>query len=172
MITPFLYLLKLADAYFTLLLSDFICHMRQHCGCICTKLCGAGKINQVIKDQMYNKRESIHNMTKITQGLRLRERRSSSSSGLAMKIELAPLPYSYVNVANQMIEGTEMEPDDCATIVLKSHKARTHSIAASLPPQRNHAIPLLKPLSKPAQRKHAITLTFLTPRSKGMRPCL
>ena len=90
-------------------------------------------------------------MTKITQGLRLRERRSSSSSGLAMKIELAPLPYSYtalepkiskrtlefhhdkhhakyVNVANQMIEGTEMEPDDCATIVLKSHKARTHSL--------------------------------------------
>ena len=82
--------------------------------------------------------------------MRLRERRSSSSSGLAMKIELAPLPYSYtalepkiskrtlefhhdkhhakyVNVANQMIEGTEMEPDDCATIVLKSHKARTLS---------------------------------------------
>ena len=63
-----------------------------------------------------------------------------------MKIELAPLPYAYtalepkigkqtleihhdkhhakyVNVANQMIEGTEMEKDDCATIVVKAHKA-------------------------------------------------
>lgn len=29
----------------------------------------------------------------------------------------------YVNVANQMIEGTEMEKDDCATIVMKAHKA-------------------------------------------------
>ena len=29
----------------------------------------------------------------------------------------------YVNVANQMIEGTEMENDDTATIVLKAHKA-------------------------------------------------
>jgi superoxide dismutase len=29
----------------------------------------------------------------------------------------------YVNVANQMIEGTEMENDDTATIVMKAHKA-------------------------------------------------
>jgi hypothetical protein len=29
-------------------------------------------------------------------------------------------------VTNQMIEDTEMEPDDCTTIVLKSHKALTH----------------------------------------------
>ena len=62
-----------------------------------------------------------------------------------MKIDLAPLPYDYtaleptiskrtleihhdkhhakyVNVANQMIEGTEMEAEDCAAIVMKAHK--------------------------------------------------
>ena len=67
-------------------------------------------------------------------------------SALSMKIDLAPLPYDYtalqptiskrtleihhdkhhakyVNVANQMIEGTEMEAEDCAAIVMKAHKA-------------------------------------------------
>ena len=62
-----------------------------------------------------------------------------------MKIELAPLPYDYtalepkigkqtleihhdkhhakyVNVANQMIEGTEMEKDDAEAIFMKAHK--------------------------------------------------
>ena len=71
-----------------------------------------------------------------------------------MKIELAPLPYAYtalepkigkqtleihhdkhhakyVNVANQMIEGTEMEKDDCATIVVKAHKAGNQVILLS-----------------------------------------
>ena len=66
-------------------------------------------------------------------------------SALSMKIDLAPLPYDYtaleptiskrtleihhdkhhakyVNVANQMIEGTEMEAEDCAAIVMKAHK--------------------------------------------------
>ena len=86
------------------------------------------------------------------QGLNLRQ--AQASSGLSMKIELAPLPYAYtalepkigkqtleihhdkhhakyVNVANQMIEGTEMEKDDCATIVVKAHKAGNQVILFS-----------------------------------------
>ena len=29
----------------------------------------------------------------------------------------------YVNVGNQMIEGTDMENDDCETIMIKAHKS-------------------------------------------------
>merc|ERR1719440_2488186 len=77
------------------------------------------------------------------QGLNLRQ--AKASSALSMKIELAPLPYDYtalepkigkqtleihrdkhhakyVNVANQMIEGTEMEKDDAEAIFMKAHK--------------------------------------------------
>ena len=75
-----------------------------------------------------------------------------------MKIDLPPLPYSYtalepeiskttleihhdkhhakyVNVANQMIEGTEMEGDDSEALLMKLAAAigsgRAHAIAIS-----------------------------------------
>jgi len=92
------------------------------------------------------------------QGLGLRAAKGSS---LSMKIELAPLPYDYtalepkiskstlefhhdkhhakyVNVANQMIEGTEMEADDCATIVMKSHKAGNQALFNNAAQSWNH----------------------------------
>ena len=76
-------------------------------------------------------------------GVSLRAARASPA--VSMKVELAPLPYSYnslepkigqrtleihhdkhhakyVNVANQMIEGTEMEKEDAEAIFMKAHK--------------------------------------------------
>jgi len=78
-----------------------------------------------------------------------------------MKIELPPLPYDYtalepkiskttltihhdkhhakyVTVANQMIEGTEMEKDDCTTIVLKAHKAGNQALFNNAAQAWNH----------------------------------
>jgi len=93
------------------------------------------------------------------QGLGLRQ--AKSASALSMKIELAPLPYDYtalepkigkqtleihhdkhhakyVNVANQMIEGTEMEGDDTATIVMKAHKAGNQGLFNNAAQAWNH----------------------------------
>jgi len=93
------------------------------------------------------------------QGLGLRQ--AKSNSALSMKIELAPLPYDYtalepkigkqtleihhdkhhakyVNVANQMIEGTEMEGDDTATIVMKAHKAGNQGLFNNAAQAWNH----------------------------------
>jgi len=93
------------------------------------------------------------------QGLALRQ--AKASSALSMKIELAPLPYDYtalepkigkqtleihhdkhhakyVNVANQMIEGTEMEKDDCAIIVMKAHKAGNQGLFNNAAQSWNH----------------------------------
>ncbi|KAJ1478963.1 Mn-superoxide dismutase [Baffinella frigidus] len=79
-----------------------------------------------------------------------------------MKIELPPLPYSYtalepliskttleihhdkhhakyVNVANQMIEGTEMEGDDVETIMTKAHTANNAGLFNNAAQSWNHA---------------------------------
>ena len=44
----------------------------------------------------------------------------------------------YVTVANQMIEGTEMESDDCVTIVKKSHKAGNQGLFNNAAQSWNH----------------------------------
>jgi hypothetical protein len=44
----------------------------------------------------------------------------------------------YVNVANQMIEGTDMEGDDCATIVMKAHKAGNQGLFNNAAQSWNH----------------------------------
>mmetsp|Transcript_81104 Transcript_81104/g.118766 ORF Transcript_81104/g.118766 Transcript_81104/m.118766 type:complete len:297 (+) Transcript_81104:37-927(+) len=82
-------------------------------------------------------------------------------SALSMKIDLAPLPYDYtaleptiskrtleihhdkhhakyVNVANQMIEGTEMEAEDCAAIVMKAHKTGNKGLFNNAAQAWNH----------------------------------
>uniref|UniRef100_A0A7S0Q8E1 Superoxide dismutase n=1 Tax=Cryptomonas curvata TaxID=233186 RepID=A0A7S0Q8E1_9CRYP len=92
-------------------------------------------------------------------GIQLRQ--GSNRGGVSMKIELAPLPYDYtalepkiskttltihhdkhhakyVTVANQMIEGTEMEKDDCTTIVLKAHKAANQPLFNNAAQAWNH----------------------------------
>uniref|UniRef100_A0A7S0VVA7 Superoxide dismutase n=1 Tax=Hemiselmis tepida TaxID=464990 RepID=A0A7S0VVA7_9CRYP len=87
--------------------------------------------------------------------------RQAAKADIAMKIELAPLPYDYtalepkigkqtltihhdkhhakyVNVANQMIEGTDMEGDDCATIVMKAHKESNQGLFNNAAQAWNH----------------------------------
>ena len=79
-----------------------------------------------------------------------------------MKIDLPPLPYSYtalepeiskttleihhdkhhakyVNVANQMIEGTEMEGDDSEALLMKAHKAGNQGLFNNAAQSWNHA---------------------------------
>mmetsp|Transcript_32068 Transcript_32068/g.66370 ORF Transcript_32068/g.66370 Transcript_32068/m.66370 type:complete len:239 (+) Transcript_32068:26-742(+) len=95
-------------------------------------------------------------------GGRLSLRQGAPTSAVSMKIELPPLPYEYtalepkiskttltihhdkhhakyVNVANQMIEGTEMENDDCETIFMKAHKDGNVGLFNNAAQAWNHA---------------------------------
>ena len=45
----------------------------------------------------------------------------------------------YVSVTNEMIAGTEMEKDDCATIVMKSHASKNQPLFNNAAQSWNHA---------------------------------